>query len=99
MEGIDRMSIQSEATIGCEVRHGCTNRKTLAHQPAAPWAVPACGNAPERTVGRPWSSSAYDETEVLDRWERVVEVMEEPLPLLVPRRLPKSLRVVFETLP
>jgi len=40
-----------------------------------------------------------DEPEMLDRWERVVEVMEKATPLLIPGRLPEPHRVVLKSLP
>jgi hypothetical protein len=46
-----------------------------------------------------WLLHACDEVEVLDCRERLVEAMKEPPPVLVFRRFPESLGVVFETLP
>ena len=36
---------------------------------------------------------------VLHRWKRFIEMMQQPFPFLILRRLPKALRMIFKGLP
>ena len=71
-------------------------RATCTHEIDATQPISACRRAAHRhrtqLVGR-------DQRVVLDRRERVIEVMEQALPLLIAGRLPEPLRVILEHLP
>ena len=58
--------------------------------------IPRCAQSDAGVVTR---SGAIDLPVVLDRRERVVEVVQQPLPLVILRRATESLGVIFQGVP